>query len=94
MTDTLADLQAQMAAIQAEADANHEAGQEIKARGNALAVQIVAAQAAAGDAAVIAELRSREDVEDAVVTARTIAATMPDAARAAQFSALADELAG
>lgn len=66
---------------------------EVAAQHNDINIQIAKQEQIEADEAALAELRERGGV-DGAVAARTIAATLPDADRAAAFAALADELLG
>lgn len=96
MSKQLDDLTAALGALTAERDAVYTEREgllaqvrELGERQAALNTQIRAAEQEAGDVAALDELRERGDV----VAVKVIAATMPDPERAAQFAALAAELA-
>lgn len=97
---TVADAQARLDSLNADRAQGLEELESLDAEKVAVketlagvAVELAAAEQALGDALALEECRNRGGV-DGVVLARSLAATMPDPARAARFTALADELAG
>jgi hypothetical protein len=75
----------------AEYEAQREEARAIGQRIRGMDAQIAALERQHGDEQAIEALRARGG-SDGALAARTIAATMPDADRAARFEALAQEL--
>lgn len=92
LQDTLSELQQQHQKAYEDREKARAKEAELAQTQRDLANQMAQTEQKLGDAQAFEELRSREDKQSAVVAARTIAATMPDASRAQRFSDLASEL--